>query len=104
MSIYNSMLSMKEHRFCLCASRHEMPCNDSIFENTIENPMDFDGLYAVVASKLEFVESGDHVYVYVTGLTAAMLAVVKYCADNDIFLTAMHYDRLSGEYRAQDLF
>ena len=109
----------------LCASRHPMPVTEFIFPEVV-NPTDFDGMEKTVE---DFIlhhvgltvterQALDQRYgedvpcwtgkrsliVYVTGLTAAVLAVVKVCALNGVSLTLMHYDRESGEYLPQQIF
>jgi hypothetical protein len=42
--------------------------------------------------------------VYVTGLSAALAAVIRGCAYNGVPLTLMHYDRDTGEYAEQVIF
>lgn len=45
----------------------------------------------------------NHLVLYVTGLTVALGEVIKYCFENIIDLTLMHYDRNTNEYYAQNI-
>lgn len=102
----------------LCAGRHDMPVSDFIFPQVVD-PTDFRGMEFVVG---DFIKSrvgiheetqsdtggefevmfGDRpLVVYVTGLTACVVAVVKVCMFYGVDLTLMHYDRASGGYLPQ---
>lgn len=108
----------------LCAGRHEIPGVDNyIFPETIEDPMDFDGMsirvYEWIAEQgfgytnhswnptfgADYtdipVSIGDTLVVYVTGCTPALGAVISICVDSGIPLTLMHYDRATGGYKPQ---
>lgn len=39
---------------------------------------------------------------FVTGLTPALVTVLKYCMSKDIPVMLMHYDRTTGRYFVQD--
>ncbi len=110
----------------LCSSRHPMPVEDAILPHEV-SPMDFKRLEVQVffglsrlASKhgmVRWVSSPDpdswgadivepindiaEVHCYVTGLTSAVVALIKVCRDEGISLTLLHYDRESGEYLPQ---
>jgi len=117
---------MKKLVAALCASRHPMPVEDAILPHEVD-PMAFDRLERQVfvglsrlASKhgmVRWVSSPDpdswgadmvepindiaEVHCYVTGLTSAVVALVKVCRDEGISLTLLHHDRESGEYLPQ---
>ena len=85
--------------YILCNGRHEpdlyaldQPVKnpEPIFGN-IENPLDFDKMEEIVDAKIP--ADCDVVEVIVTGLTAAMLAVVSVCQKRNIALWAWHYTR-----------
>ena len=40
---------------------------------------------------------------YITGLTAAALEVLSFCAQNGVSITAIHFDREAGDYIQQPL-
>lgn len=86
--------------FCLCKGRHEMPVTESIFENEL-NPLDLAGMAATVAEQLQGVTE---LVVYVTGLTVALVEVIKYCNNNNIKLILMHFDRNTNSYYPQQVF
>lgn len=84
--------------FELCKGRHTTPAENAIFSNSV-NPTDVDALFDEAWGKIP--EDCDALDVYVTGLTVAMLAVVKVCEARQIDLTAYHFDRDSGKYYSQ---
>lgn len=84
--------------FALCAGRHEMPVDEAIFEK-IEDPTNYSLMEDQANHKIE--EGVFELRVFVTGLTAAMLAVTKVCAKRNIRLVALHYDPTTGKYREQ---
>lgn len=88
------------HEYALCASRHPMPdfLDGNIFPTEV-NPLDVSAMIHMAENAIP--EDCKYLMVYVTGLTAAMLAVVKVCADRGISLTAMHYNRDTGDYYPQ---
>lgn len=109
----------------LCASRHPMPVNSYIYPESVD-PTDFSamekeaenflvrniGLTVCDRQALDQ-RFGEDVpcwagkralVVYVTGLTACTVAVIKACALNGVSLTLMHYDRETGEYLPQQIF
>ena len=89
---------MAYYSFALCKGRHEMPVDTSIFSHEI-NPLDLDGMHMVADETIP--ADATEVAVYVTGLTVALVEVIKVCISRQIGLTAMHYDRESGSYYAQ---
>lgn len=87
----------------LCKGRHELPVDDYVFE-TIVDPTDYDWMRSYAEAVLDDrFERGNHgaVVLYVTGLTAALGAVVRYCSDRDIPLALQHYDREADAYWSQ---
>lgn len=110
----------------LCGpGRHAMPVEQYIFPAEI-NPLDFDSMDKTTGQFLidhvglhyETREALNQSYeedvpcfrgnkalvVYVTGLSAALAAVITACAYNGVPLTLMHYDSSTGEYKPQELF
>lgn len=88
-------------RVALCDSRHDIPqaVNGSIFPETIENPMDFDGMAEYVNRVLEPCRSCHTLHVYVTGLTPALLTVINWCHAYGVSCVTWHYDRETGAYK-----
>ena len=84
---------------CLCEGRHEMPSEveGSIFPNTL-NPTDLEGMQQIVSEKLEGVTM---LRLYVTGLSVALVEVIKYCIENKVELALYHYDLTTGKYYKQ---
>lgn len=97
---------MKEIKMSLCAGRHEMPADvvATVFSNTIEDPTDtlslLDTATRVICSNVH-PDKGEKLVLYVTGMTAALGAVIRACLNNGIQCTLMHYDRESGDYYPQ---
>lgn len=109
----------------LCAGRHDLPVTDYIFSD-VADVFDYERINNTVMEFLRdkvgvSVEFGcglnqasgidSEVYVgnkalvvYVTGLTALTVAVVRACALNGVELTLMNYDRESQEYVPQHVF
>lgn len=85
----------------LCAGRHDVPVGEFIFNGEI-NPVDFAGMDKIVHSVLGH-KGITSVTLYVTGLTAAVGAVVGWCSCNGVALTLLHYDRTSGQYLPQEV-
>ena len=85
----------------LCEGRHPLPVDEYVFGQVIDNPMDFAGLEAHARQRLEAL-GGDKLVIYATGLTAALLAVIKVAkAMGYVKITVMHFDRDTGGYMAQ---
>lgn len=83
----------------LCAGRHDLPVSDFIFsDGDITFPINPPALFNTAAIKLRDLNYGDKLVVYVTGLTPAVVAVIKYCSINGIKLTLKHFDRDSNSY------
>ena len=86
--------------FALCRGRHEMPCDEAIFDH-ICDPTDTMALYHIAMDK---VIDYDCIVVYVTGLSVALVAVINACHDRGIDLCLKHYNRDTGDYYNQWVF
>lgn len=108
----------------VCKGRHEMPCTDFVFGNTISNVTDVDALekeaYEKIKNILDREGIGDEevyggykfvdcvsaraceIQLYVTGLTVAVIAAMK-AAQMAAKVTLMHYDNATGVYYPQDV-
>lgn len=92
---------MAKYTFALCAGRHPIPGDPpAIFPGTV-NPLDVGGLYLTAEAAIP--ADCTDLTVYVTGLTVAMLAVVRVCFARGILLTALHYDRDTDSYYPQEV-
>lgn len=87
----------------LCASRHPMPecIVGSVFPQDV-SPLDFAGMERQAAVVLHPLRDGE-VTVYVTGLTAALVATLNVARVLKIKVHLMHFDRATGEYRRQEV-
>lgn len=86
--------------FQLIEGRHKMPLDMPAIFKSIDNVMDFGGMELTAIHALSPYEHRLLV-VYVTGLTAAALAVVHVCKTLDIMPIFMHYNRADGRYYPQ---
>lgn len=84
----------------LCQGRHEMPVEDYIFPQVVENPFNFEALEDMVHQKLKDVQEVD---LYVSGLTPVLMVAVNYCVFNAIDLTLYHFNITTGEYVPQKI-
>lgn len=83
----------------LCAGRHDLPVTDFIFaDGDITFPINPTELFNTAAIKLRDLNYGDKLVVYVTELTPAVIAVIKYCSIRNVKLTLKHFDRDSNSY------
>lgn len=116
---------LSEIRVGLVRGRHELPVDMYIFDD-IADVFDFDGMYETAEAFIlqsvgvhrvtgrginsasymdDEVYWGDSVLVvYVTGLTAALAAVIAACASYGVALVLMHYDRDTDDYQPQTIF
>jgi len=84
----------------LCEGRHNIPhVTDYIFPSVV-NPTDIVGLKETIEKKFETMKYAN-VNLYVTGLTVALVEVIKYCLKNDIKLTLYHYNKEDNNYYPQ---
>lgn len=86
--------------------RHEMPVDKFIFDEAITN-FDIKSIedhVNTVMNKEVFRHDGetfDEVRLYVTGLTVVTTSVIKWCFNNDVSLSLMHYDTVAQDYVEQ---
>ena len=86
----------------LFAGRHDLPVKNFIFGEL--SPCDFRRMDEVALCWLmQHTQPGDVLHLYVTGLTAATVAVIKACKITGVGLVLMHFDRESGKYVPQDV-
>lgn len=98
-----SALCTEPTALALCASRHPMPgcVVGSVFPQGVD-PLDFDGMERQAAGVLQPLRGGE-VTVYVTGLTAALVATLNIARVLSVKVHLMHFDRATGEYRRQEV-
>ena len=91
-------------KFGLCKGRHNIPdVTEYVFCGPID-PLDVEGLYNMADKSLCNVLSTDTVlHIYVTGLTVALAAVIKWCLKYSIPLTLYHFDRDTNTYYPQEI-
>ena len=110
----------------LIKGRHQMPVNQYIFDNTIEDVHDYAKISATIMSFLETevgigcctsqaLNSFDYtdiqcltglksLEVYVTGLTPVTAELIKLCALNGVSLTLLNFNVQTGKYERQVIF
>lgn len=91
---------MTKRIFGLVKGRHPLPVEDYIFEK-IEDVLDFETLEKEATEKVAGVS---HVDLYVTGLTAATVAVITAVKKAGGEISLFHFDRDSGEYVRQEVY
>lgn len=93
---------MNKLRVALCQGRHDIPqaTDGSIFPSVVPDPTDINGLRNRAEMVLKDAESVD---LYVTGLTVALVEVIKYCIDKDITLTLYHWNTATNDYYPQEV-
>lgn len=89
---------MRYAMVALCESRHEIPqaVDGAIFGQSVDptSPLKLE-----IEARRVIKESGvEHLTVYVTGLSVALVAVINACHTLGVQLTLMHYDKERGEY------
>lgn len=85
----------------LCRGRHQMPVEEYVFEDSIEDPMNIGRLYAIADDMVT--SDIDHLYLYLTGLGQAYSQVVKVCEKKAISLTVKYYDLKEDRYVDDDV-
>lgn len=86
----------------LCEGRHPIPGIIGYVYPMEVNPLDVQGLYD---KALDFVSAhkDEHINLYVTGLTVALVSIIKACMELHVSLTLYHYDRESNGYYPQEV-
>lgn len=100
-------LERKLRVYGLCEGRHQIPAVEKYIFPAEVDPLDISGLEKTVEEVLKPRPFGcwpeDPVYLYVTGLTVALVAVINVCYRYGIELCLWHYNRDTGEYYPQRL-
>lgn len=86
--------------FQLVEGRHKMPLDMPAIFESIDNVMDFDRMENDAWHTLGSCKCRK-IVVYITGLTAAALAVTSACKELCITPIFMHYNRADGRYYPQ---
>ena len=94
----------------LIKGRHKIKeVSDYICNKQIEDVTDVYGITMYVEQRVaEIVNSNkfkiSHIYLYVTGLTVALVAAINAIRRRGIRLTLMHYDRETAMYFSQEVY
>tara|TARA_R100001015_G_C4609822_1_gene165120 strand:+ start:354 stop:674 length:321 start_codon:yes stop_codon:yes gene_type:complete len=96
----------------LCAGRHELKNSNGeiidayIFDEPIENPLDFEALETTSREFISRMELVNVVKLYITGLTPALTSFLltwrKRMSFAPVRLIMMHYNRDTGGYEPQE--
>ena len=88
----------------LLFTRHQLPDYlqgiPCIFGQS-HDPTDTEGLYLKAFTYMSELDKNTEIHLYVTGLTAATLAVVRACYTQNKKLVCYHYNRDTNEYFPQ---
>lgn len=86
----------------LFSSRHPMPpCVEGAVFGFEVDPIDIPAMAEQASVALNGVTE---LTLYVTGLSVALVEVIKHCDANGVSLVLMHFDRDTGEYYPQPVF
>ena len=97
-------------KMSLCQGRHEIPgISEYVFPNTISDVTDVESLETTAKESIfglfeEKCPDGNHLDLYVTGLTVALVAVINICNKYDVELTLWHYNNATGGYYPQKVY
>ena len=95
---------MKSIKLGLCAGRHNIPNIDGYVFGEIADPTNIQAMNHQACNVLfgqYGLTQGDHLDLYVTGLTVALVEVLRVCLHEGITVTLWHYNRDSGDYYQQ---
>ena len=84
------------HIIGLVEGRHPLPVDTYIYD-VIEDITDVQDIERRAYAFLSGYNKGDHVTLYITGLTVALVAVIKACQECGLTLTFMHFNQATGE-------
>lgn len=90
----------------LVKGRHEMGdlVSDYIFKGPIEDPTDFSKMWLVADGFIgDLPMDVKEINLYVTGLTAALIEVIKVCRQYNIKLNLFHFDTKTNTYVKQEM-
>lgn len=88
----------------VCRGRHEMPCDYYVFDSEIKDPTDVELIEVVAEAIISSLAKGNKRFeIYVTGLTVAVIAVIKAAIKYSTNVVAMHYDTRTGKYYEQKI-
>lgn len=82
----------------LCRGRHELPVDKYVFDE-INDVNNTDAMYARAIKAIPV--GCTRIDLYITGLTAAAMSVVRACAHFGIALVCYNFDRETGKYIPQ---
>lgn len=95
------IIKRKIKKIGLCEGRHPMPVKAYIYTHSIADPTDTAGLEEEARVSLADIDEKIHLFIYVSGLTVALISALNVCREKNIFVTLMHYDTKSNNYYAQ---
>ena len=89
----------------VCKGRHEMPCDFYVFGSEIKDPTDVKSLELEAEASISALvkDSNIRLEIYITGLTVAVIAVIKAAIKYSVNVVAMHYDIRTNKYYEQKI-
>lgn len=90
----------------LVKGRHEMGdlVSDFIFKGPIDDPTDFGKMWLAADGFIgDLPMDVKEINLYVTGLTAALIEVIKVCRQYNIKLNLFHFDTKTNTYVKQEM-
>lgn len=94
-------MTKKTYVMGLCKDRHPAPVKEGVFPMWVMNTFNSETMYEKANAGIP--EDCGRLALYVTGLTVAIMAVVRVCSERHISLTCYHYDKNHGTYNRQDV-
>ena len=85
----------------LCEGRHSIPDVEGyIFGNEISDPTDLDAMFLQAYRTLVKLHP-EHLNLYVTGLTVALIETIKAANSLGVTVALWHFNRATGDYYRQ---
>lgn len=94
-------MTKKTYVMGLCKDRHLAPVKEGVFPKVVMDTFNPDYLYREANKNIP--EDCGRLALYVTGLTVAIMAVVRVCSERHIDLTCYHWEPGNNVYNRQDV-
>ena len=94
-------MTRKTYVLGLCKDRHPAPVKDGLFPKWVMDTHDPEKMYQ--QAKEAVPQDCGRLALYVTGLTVAIMAVVRVCAERQIELVCYGYDKVKEVYYKQEV-
>ncbi len=94
-------MTKKTYVMGLCKDRHPAPVKTGIFDQWVMGTRNEECLYRQAEERIP--QDCGRLALYVTGLTVAIMAVVRVCSERKIDLVCYHYDKTYNVYNKQEV-